>query len=79
MGFAGYTVCSKLRHIMRDPKSSRRDGVAKNLKLVLKKGVDKVKLEDDKKGGHDKDHDHSSDKKSNRKSDKKSSDKKKRK
>ena len=44
MGFAAYEVLKKLRRIMRNKKSSRHDSVVKNVKLVLKKGVDKIKL-----------------------------------
>ena len=56
MGFAAYEVMKKLRRIMRNKKSSRHDSVVKNVKLVLKKGVEKVKLVE--KGEDDENHHH---------------------
>ena len=56
MGFAAYEVMKKLRRIMRNKKSSRHDSVVKNVKLVLKKGVEKVKLVE--KGEEDENHHH---------------------
>jgi len=70
MGFAAYEVLKKLRRIMRNKKSSRHDSVVKNVKLVLKKGVDKIKLVEK---GEDDHHEKKSHKKKSHKKKKKGS------